>query len=311
MSSRRATAVQSSSMPPHHPTTEPAWTTRRLIEAAAQHLTRKGVDAPKLSAELLLAHVLETPRIGLYADLDRPASELERAAYRTWIERAAGHEPVQYLLGEAHFFSMVFEVTPATLIPRSSTETLVEHVIRHARLTPGFSAPVIADIGTGSGCIAVTLAKQIPSAKIIATDISPDALEVASRNAEKHKVADRIEFRQGSLFEPFGPERFHFIVSNPPYISDAEWLDVRPNVRDHEPVSAPRGGQDGLSIIRSLVAEAHAFLLNPAQLVIEIAASQDKLALELAGKNAAWRHVHVLADHERLPRVLVADHAGS
>jgi len=303
-------AVQSRSMSRGHPQADaPTWTTRKLLDAAAAHLEKKDVDSPRLCAELLMAHVLEVPRIQLYADLDRPASELERAAYRTWIERAAGHEPVQYLLEEAHFFSDVFRVGPDVLIPRPSTETLVEHVIQHTRLTPGFANPTIADIGTGSGCIAIAIAKHLPTAHLIATDVSEAALKVARANAETHQVADRIEFRHGPCYEPLHGERLAYIVSNPPYIPDAEWQQVAPNVKDHEPVGALRGGSDGLDVLRPLIAEAAGHLAQPGQIVFEIAASQKAAVIEEAGRAAGLGAPRVLADHDGLPRMLVADHA--
>ncbi len=284
------------------------WTTRRLLQWTAQHFERKGLDAPRLSAEMLLAHVLSVARLKLYMDPDRPASELERAAFRDLVERALSHEPVDYLVGQAPFFSMMLRVTPAVLIPRPSTETAVEHVIQHARRTPGFARPVIADVGTGSGAIAIALAKHIDGAQVIATDISADALDVAKHNAAAHQVEDRITFRAGDLLEPLKGERLHYLVSNPPYIPDDEWDAVAPNVRDHEPTAALRGGADGLDYVRPLIDGAPALLQDPGQLVLEIAASRKADVLRLAGENPSLTNAHVLADHEALPRILVADH---
>jgi release factor glutamine methyltransferase len=282
------------------------WTTRRLLDWTAGHLKARGVESPRLAAEMLLAHVLELPRIRLYMDLDRPASPLERAAFRQLVERAAAHEPVQYLIGSAPFFSLTFEVNPSVLVPRPSTETLVEHIIQHARRTPGFAAPLIADIGTGSGVIAIGLAKSLPDARIIATDISPEALELTARNAQRHSVADRIDLRAGPLFEPLAGQRCQYLVSNPPYIGDAEWSQVPANVR-REPVAALRGGVDGLDVLRPLIARGHEILARPGQLVLEIAASQKQAVLELAAANPHLRNPRVLPDHENLPRMLLAD----
>jgi release factor glutamine methyltransferase len=240
-------------------------------------------------------------------DPDRPASELERAAFRDLVERAAGHEPVDYLIGRTPFFTMLLKVTPDVLIPRPSTETIVEHVVQHARRTPGFHAPLVADIGTGSGAIAVAIAKNLPGSRVIATDVSEAALDVARENAHEQGVADRIEFRKGDLLEPLRGERVRYLVSNPPYISDAEWADVPPNVKDYEPESALRGGADGLRYIRPLIEQAADVLDSPGQLLIEIAASQKRAALELAGANEGLSNARVLNDHEALPRVLVAD----
>lgn len=283
------------------------WTTRRLLQWTSEYLGRKGVESPRVSAEMLLAHVLGVKRLRLYMEADRPASELERAAFRDLVERAAKHEPVDYLVGQAPFFSMMLKVTPSVLIPRPSTETLVEHVVQHSRRTPGFSSPTVADIGTGSGAIAIALAKHVPHCHVIATDVSGDALTVAAENIRAQGVGERVTLREGDLLAPLQGERVRYLVSNPPYISDAEWAEVKANVKDYEPVGALRGGVDGLRDIRRLVAEARPHLDVPGQLVVEIAASQKEAVLAMVKKTPGLGNAHVLADHEGLPRVLVAD----
>ncbi len=285
------------------------WTTRRLLDWTTQYFERRALDSPRLSAEMLLAHVLGVPRLRLYMEADRPASELERAAYRELVERATRHEPVDYLVGQAPFFSMMFRVNPDVLIPRPSTETLVEHVIQHARRTPGFHRPLIADVGTGSGAIAVALARHVPESRVIATDVSEAALELARQNAEAHGVTERVELRHGDLLDPLRGLRVRYLVSNPPYISDAEWAQVQANVKEHEPAGALRGGPDGLDVIRPLIGGARAVLDEPGQLVVEIAASQEAAVRGLVEDDGGFEHVHVLADHEGLPRVLIADTA--
>ena len=283
------------------------WTTRRLLAWTAKHLGQKGVDNPRLATEMLLAHVLGVDRLKLYMDLDRPANELERATFRSLVERAAKHEPVEYLVGKCPFFSMMLNVSPSVLIPRPSTETVVEHVIQHARSTPGFHSPLIADVDTGSGAIAIALAKHIANSRIIATDISEDALQTAKQNAAEQGVADRIEFRLGDLLEPVAHERVRYLVSNPPYISDKEWAEVERNVKDYEPESALRGGMDGLQYLRPLIEKGRPLIDSPGQLVLEAAASQKQALIKLAESTSVWENVHVLADHEHLPRVLVCD----
>lgn len=287
--------------------TAQAWTTRKLLVWTTEHFTKKGIDSPRLSAEMLLAHVLNVPRLKLYTDTDRPASELERAAFRELVERAARHEPVDYLVGQAPFFSMMLKVNRSVLIPRPSTETIVEHVIQHARRTPGFAQPAIADVCTGSGAIAIAIAKHIPGCRVIATDISKDALAIAAENARQQGVADRIDFREGDLLAPLAGLRFQYLVSNPPYISDKEWAEVAPNVRDYEPTGALRGGADGLDFLRVLIEQGERVLERPGQVVLEIAASQRSAVLALAAGVPALKNAQVLADHEALPRVLVAD----
>ena len=288
---------------------DPTWTTRRLLDWTSRYLQSKEVDSPRLAAEMLLAHVLEMPRINLYMDPDRPATPLERAAYRELVEKAAAHAPVQYLVGSAHFYSLSFAVDEHTLIPRPCTETLVEHVITHARRTPGFRDSAIADIGTGSGAIAIALAKNLPGSTVVATDISPGALDLARRNAQTHGVADRIDFRQGPFFEPLGASRFNYILSNPPYIPDHEWDAVPPNVKDHEPPTALRAGADGLDVLRPLIADAHTYLNRPGQIVFEIAACNKQPVLDLAAANTHLTNPHILPDHENHPRFLLADRA--
>ncbi len=289
-------------------TSPPSWTTRKLLAWTSDHFAGRGIDSPRIAAEMLLAHVLNVNRIQLYTDMDRPASPLERAAFRELVERASAHEPVQYLVGEAHLFSMSFEVDRNVLIPRPSTETLIEHVVQHARRTPGFHEPVIADVGTGSGCIAIALARHLPDAKVVATDISGAALAVARRNAQRHGVADRIEFKEGSLYEPLNG-RFAFICSNPPYIPDDEWEQVGPNVKDYEPTQALRGGVDGMDYVRPLIEPAAGRLREPGQVVVEIAASRKAEALAVANACKGLDNSHVLADAEGHPRVLIADRA--
>lgn len=259
---------------------------------------------------MLLAHVLNQPRLKLYMDPQRPASDLERAAFRALVERALNDEPVDYLVGQAPFFSMMLKVTPAVLIPRPSTETLVEHVLQHHRRTPGFKGPRIADVGTGSGAIVIAMAKQLiktdDRASFIATDIRADALAVARENAEAHGVADRIDFREGDLLEPLKGERLTYLVSNPPYIPDHEWEAVEPNVKEHEPTHALRAGADGLDYLRPMIEGAKKLLADPGQLALEIAACQKQTVIDLAAAQGL-RHPSVLVDHEKLPRVLVAD----
>ncbi len=277
-----------------------------------EFFTRKQIDSPRLCAELLLAHVIGCERMRLYMDTDRPATPEELTSLRTLVERAGRHEPIQYLLGEAWFFTRPFTVTPATLIPRPSTERIVEEVLQCARAGSRLSEPLtIVDLGTGSGILAITLAILLPRASVLATDISPEAIEVATGNARRHAVADRIDFLPGSLLEPLrqqegDPVRADFLVSNPPYISDAEWKDVETNVRDFEPTLALRAGADGLDYLRPLIAHSHEFIRPGGALLLEIADSQAETVAALAGQNPALTDVRILSDYEQLPRVMAA-----
>lgn len=308
-----------SATPPSAPNTAAtdAWTTRRLLGWMTEAFTKKGLDSPRLSAELLLTHVLGCDRLKLYMDADRPASPLERDTLRDLVGRALKHEPIDYLVGEKWFFGMAFHVSPAVLVPRPSTETIVEQVLLHARAEPGFGGKTgeglrIADVCTGSGCIAIALLRHLNKATAIATDISAEALAVAKKNAERHTVADRLELLQGDLLSPLAEaiggvgRDLHYLLANPPYIPDHEWDAVPPNVKDYEPHSALRGGSDGMMFVRPLVEHASEFLRPGGVMMIEVAACTAEQVANLASKQGDLEHARVLNDLDGLPRVVVA-----
>lgn len=302
------------------------WTTRRLLAWITDRFRAAGIDEHQLCAELLVCHVLGCERMRLYLDADRPAAPLEREALRDLVRRALAHEPVQYLTGEAWFFGLRLHVDQRVLIPRDATETIVEHVIQHCRREPGFGGPegaglLIADVGTGSGAMAVALAKNLCGARLLATDIDAGALEVARLNAERHGVLERVELLEGDLLAPLAEHpavrggHLDLIVSNPPYIPDDEWDRVAPRVREHEPEHALRGGGDGLDIVRRLLGEAGEpgvwALLRPGGVaLIETAASRARVAAEIARRHPECAGAEVLDDLEGHPRVMVAVRAG-
>ncbi|MDX9912158.1 MAG: peptide chain release factor N(5)-glutamine methyltransferase [Phycisphaerales bacterium] len=296
---------------------EARWTTRSLLAWMIDAFTRQSLDAPRLFAELLLAHVIGCDRLRLYMDPDRPASPLERDALRALVARALKHEPVQYLVGEAWFFSLPFKIDRRVLIPRPATETIAEHVLQHARAAGRTREPMlIADVCTGSGAIAIALAKHLPETRVVATDVSADALELAQENVARHNLGTRVELLQGDLLAPLESHpvagragALHYLVSNPPYIPDDEWDAVAPNVREHEPELALRAPPDGLTLIRPLIDRAPFFLRPGGQLLIECAASRAGLAAEIARANPSLTNVRALDDFEGLPRVLLADRA--
>lgn len=275
----------------------------------------KGLDSPRLCAEILLAHVIGCERLRLYMEADRPASPLERHELRELVGRALKHEPVQYLTGEAWFFGLPFHVDDSVLVPRPATESVVEQVLQHARSQgrAGESGEgyLIADVCTGSGCVAIALAKHLKDARVVATDISDAALAMAARNATRHGVADRVDFLEGDLLDALHGHAsaaragsLHYLVANPPYIPDDEWADVPPNVKDHEPERALRGGADGLDLVRPLVAGAD--LVRPGGLMlIEVAASRAAQARALVAAHERVHHVEIVQDHEGLDRVIV------
>jgi release factor glutamine methyltransferase len=226
------------------------WTILDLITWGTEYLTEKSIDDARLTIELMLAHVLQFKRIQLYTKFDQPLSEDELARFKVLLKRRLSHEPLQYILGETEFMGLKFTIDKRALIPRPETELLVEKAIELVRQKLSNEPAIsILDIGTGSGCIAVSLAKIIPNANILAIDISEEALALAKKNAEDNGVAERIEFRQIdvlTLKDPAFSNQFHCILSNPPYISTKEFAEVSKEVKEYEPNSALTDNENGL-----------------------------------------------------------------
>ncbi|MBX3365628.1 MAG: peptide chain release factor N(5)-glutamine methyltransferase [Phycisphaeraceae bacterium] len=293
------------------------WTTRQLLKWMGDAFARRGLDQPRLLAEMLLAMVLGCDRLRLYLDPERPASAAERARLRELVARALADEPVQYLTGEAWFFGLPFAVDRRVLIPRPSTVTLIERVLAHARAQPGIEDDLlIADICTGSGCIAATLAKHLPAARVLASDISREALSVASQNIQRHGVADRIELLEGDLLDPIAghpavaegstTSGVRYLVANPPYIPDDEWGAVEPNVKNHEPTVALRGGPDGMAYVGRILREGPKWIRSGGLLVVELAAARASHGLQLVQEHPRVAAAEMARDQDGLDRILVA-----
>jgi release factor glutamine methyltransferase len=281
------------------------WTVGGLLTWTAGFLAEKGVEFPRLDAEVLLSHVLQCRRIDLYGSrYAEQAGEETRTNYRTLIRRRLEGCPVAYLVGRKEFFSLALEVTPAVLIPRPDSETLVVAGLEFAK---GLGGPRILDIGTGSGNLALALAKNLPGARVTATDITTEALEVARRNAERHGVAERVRFLHGDLYDavPAG-ETFDLIVSNPPYIPTKDIAGLAVGVRDYEPHAALDGGPDGFAVFGRLVREAQWRLAPGGQLLIEIGSPQEARAREILAGHPDYQVDATLYDYSRHPRVLRA-----
>ncbi len=330
-----------------------AWTTRRLLAWIRGHLAERGVDSPRVCAEMLVSAAIGAERLRLYMEPDRPASDAERLLLRDWVRRASTHEPVQYLVGEAWFHGLRFEVDASTLIPRPSTETLVE--VGAARLGR-IERPVrILEPCTGTGCVAVALLRlldrphraasrlreadeavradvarlvaaaggdpaEMPpgtdgaeiavlpgeQATVVATELVPAAASLASRNITAHGLGDRAEVRVGSLYEPLADREagsFDLILSNPPYVSDAEFAKCPPNVKDHEPATALRGGADGLDVVRPLIAQAKRWLRPGGAIAIEIQYDQAAAVRRLL-EDGGFGDVQVRRDADDCERVV-------
>jgi release factor glutamine methyltransferase len=280
------------------------------MEWTTPFFKRKGVDSPRLAAELLLGHVLTIPRIKLYTDYERELDAKQLDAYRELVRRAAEEEPVAYLTGRAHFFNLEFEVTRDVLIPRPDTETLVENVIQLVRREAGFESPRVLDLCTGSGCIAAAIAHNVKNAVAVATDISPAAVAVARKNLDRLGLSQRVTVEAGDLFEPLDRladrQPFDLLVANPPYIPTGQIPQLDRSVRDYEPLSALDGGLDGLAIHRRILKESPAHLLPGAHVFLEIAFDQAEVARQIAGEHAEFSDIRILKDQAGNDRVLTA-----
>ncbi len=280
-------------------------TVLEAIQRGTDFLAAKGVESPRLQAELLLARALGVPRLRLYLQFDRdvPGEAIEGA--RALLKRRAQREPLQHILGSAAFCGLELQVSTAVLVPRPETELLAEQAWQAAAAC-GEPAPVLLDFGTGSGALAIALAVHCPGAVIHAVDISDAALAVARANAERHGVAGRITFHQGDGFAAL-PEglQFALVVANPPYIPTAEIATLAPEVRDHDPRVALDGGSDGLRFYRYLAKEAPAWVRPGGGILLELGDGQaDAVRALLEGHN--WVVERVLPDYSDRLRVLVA-----
>lgn len=274
---------------------------RQALAQAFRALGSAGVDSPRLDAELLLAHVLEINRAAVLARPDYRLTPKQLTAYRYLMERRAAREPLAYILGYREFFGLDFAVDPHVLIPRPETELLVEEALRLARPKP---SPLVADVGAGSGAIAVSLAVHLPQATVYALDDSPQALAVTAENAHRHGVTERIRCLSGNLLVPL-PEPVDLITANLPYVATPEWEDLAPEIRNYEPRAALDGGPDGLDLIRSLLAAASKKLRSEGAILLEIGASQGQAVTTLAQQQFPLAKIGLHQDYAGLDRLLV------
>ena len=280
------------------------WTIKDLLEWTTRFFTNKGIEEPRLNAEVLLAQVLDKDRVYSYVNYHAPVNRNEREHYREFIKRRANHEPLAYLVGKREFMSLDFKVTPAVLIPRPETELLVETVLE---LADKEKPMAICDVGTGSGAIAVSLAYYLPQAQVTGTDISQSALEVARLNAQQHGV--EVRFLEGDLLTPLPvQEQFDFICANLPYISEEEYARLDVQVREFEPRQALWGYGDGLELYRRFIPQVWPYLRPGGYLLMEIGCDQAQAVAQLL---PSWVKMQVEQDGAGLDRLIIAFQEGT
>lgn len=290
------------------------WTIKEILKVTTDYLKEKGIDTPRLDAEVLLARQLKMDRVGLYVNLDQPLSDAEIAGYRFLVKRRAGREPLQYITGIQEFWSLDFIVDPRVLIPRPESELLVEEAVNLCKnkLSSLDQPPMILDLGTGSGALAISLAIELPGVIVWGTDRSPGALEVAGINASRHGVSGRITFEQGDLWDPIVrcEISFDIIVSNPPYVALEEYGQLPPEVREFEPRAALDGGERGMHFIENIIRGAPDHLNRGGWLLLEMAPGQTRPALNIMEETGSYEEKRRLKDYSNVYRVVVARKRG-
>lgn len=275
-----------------------------VLKKASAVLDSAGVPEPRREAGSLLSFVLAKDRTFLISHAEDQVSDDSFERFREFVERRAAGEPLQYITGVQDFFGREFRVTSNVLIPRPETELLVEAALEIGG--GANAAPLICDVGTGSGCIAVTLLCEVPGSRVIAVDKSAAALEIARLNSQKHSVADRAVFLVSDCFDALdsGEYQFDLVVSNPPYVAGAVVAGLQREVRDHEPLMALSPGPDGLSVIRRLLKEAPAFLKPKGHMLMEIGFDQGEAVRSLVDDDV-WSLLDILPDLQYIPRIVV------
>ena len=287
---------------------EEIWTIGRILKWTEQYFGRKGVESPRLDAEVLLSHVLGKARIYLYVHFDEPLEKKELAAYRELVRKRVQRVPVAYLVGSREFMGLDFRVSTATLVPRPDTEILVQAALERLKKIPGTEGGAVrfADIGTGTGAICLSVLHFLPGAEAVTVDISPEALAVARENAEALGLSERIAFFEGDLLEPVKGQRFHAILSNPPYIPDGDIAGLAPEVKGNEPMTALAGGRDGLDFYRRLCREAPSLLEPGGFLAFEVGIRQAEAVAGMAKEHVLIGWTEILKDLSGIERVVVA-----
>ncbi|MDO8644485.1 MAG: peptide chain release factor N(5)-glutamine methyltransferase [bacterium] len=271
-----------------------------LLQRTTKLFEEKGVPNPRLDAELLLTDTLQVKQIDLRLNPQTPVSAEKQKEFQEKVLRRADREPLQYILGKTEFWGLPIKVTPDVLVPRPETELLVEEAIR----TVGAAPTKILDIGTGSGCIAIALAKNLPKATITAIDISEKALEIARQNSDLNQVSKQIQFIQSDLFENLPPVKFDLIVANPPYVTEAYWNRLQDEILHHEPKIAIVSDASGLKIIRRILDEAWEYLVPGGALLMEIGDDQRESLETIIKEDPHWDLFEFRLDYHKIDRIL-------
>jgi release factor glutamine methyltransferase len=285
---------------------EEPWTILKLLHWTTDYFKKNKVAEPRASAEVLLAHLLSEDRLFLYLNYDRPMDAEELATFRTFVKRRLEGEPNQYITGTQEFWSLPFRVNPDVLIPRPETEVLLETVLEF--LGSPKTEITVLDLGTGSGAVAVTLAREFDLIRIVATDLSKAAVKLAQENALLNQVGSKIHFICADMFSAFSSvsQKFAVVATNPPYVSHAEFSGLSREVRDYEPRYALDGGPDGLTAIKHIIKEAPAFLSQRGALIMEIGAEQTESVAALVRGSQRYERYRIIKDYSGLDRVLLA-----
>jgi release factor glutamine methyltransferase len=283
-------------------------TVRRVLMDGTQFLRDAGIESARLDAEVLLGHALDKERADIYLGMESPLNDSDEKIFRESLTRRAKGEPVAYITGHKEFWSLDFVVTPDVLIPRPETELVVELALEGAIMAATKAPLKILDIGTGSGVIAIALAKELPAAEIWAVDVSAAALNIAEVNARRHGVAERVKFLDGDLFDPITElgHRFDVIVSNPPYILSKEIANLGREVRDWEPKMALDGGPDGLDCYRQIIGGAHTYLVPEGRILLEIGEDQGTAVAGLFVGVGGFEKATIYQDYAGKDRVIGA-----
>lgn len=284
-------------------------TIRDALKEGMGRLNAASIPSSPLASELLLLHILGRDRTWLYTHSEDQIASADAEKYFAVIARRAAGEPTQYVLGKQEFWGLEFEVTPAVLIPRPETEHIIEVALERIGSARKNHKLRIADVGTGSGCIAIALAKEFPNAQILATDISPAALDVAKRNAARHRLANRIKFAETDLLElSFHESRFFdLIASNPPYVAYSDAATLQREIREHEPEIALFGGPTGVEIYARLIEQAESRLVPAGTLVVELGYDSAERVRKMLDVRSAWKNIAITNDLAGIPRTLAAE----